>query len=166
MRGWILGGDDASDYAIVADTSTKHTGHVSGSLRAVASRPRGFGTLMQSFKQDAYLGKRLRLSAFIKTDNVIGWAALWMRVDGPSERRSTAFDNMQDRPIVGTTDWTRYDVVLDVASDTSNIAFGVLLNGAGQVWLDDVRFEIVKSSVPTTGSAKQRATPENLDFEL
>jgi AraC family transcriptional regulator len=25
-----------------------------------------------------------------------------------------AFDNMQDRPIKGTTDWQRYEVVLDV----------------------------------------------------
>jgi hypothetical protein len=168
VRGWILAGDDMPEYAIAADTSTKHAGRASGSLRALVAKPRGFGTLMQSFKEDAYLGKRLRLSAFVKANDVDGWAGLWMRVDGPNGRRSTAFDNMQDRPIKGTSDWTRYEIVLDVASEATNIAFGVLLHGAGQVWIDDVKFEIVDTNVPSTGTSSQerRKAPENLDFDL
>src|SRR6266508_320121 len=87
------------EYAITPDTSTKHTGRASGSLRSVAPNPRGVGTLMQSFQEDAHLGKRLKLSAFIKADIANGWAGLWMRVDGPNDRRTKAFDNMQDRPM-------------------------------------------------------------------
>jgi hypothetical protein len=73
-----------------------------------------------------------------------------MRVDkgtGPG----VAFDNMQDRPIKGTTSWLRYDVVLDVPSDADDIAFGVLLAGTGKIWLNGIEFEVVGSEVPTTG---------------
>jgi len=35
-----------------------------------------------------------------------------------------AFDNMQDRAIKGTTDWRRYEVVLDVPEDATGIAPG------------------------------------------
>ena len=36
----------------------------------------------------------------------MSWAGLWMRVDKGKDM--VAFDNMQDRPIKGTTDWQRY----------------------------------------------------------
>jgi hypothetical protein len=77
-----------------------------------------------------------------------------MRVDGP--QGVLAFDNMQSRPIKGTADWKRCDVVLDVSSDASAIAFGLLLAGPGQVWFDDLHIEAVDSTVPVTGTAIQR----------
>jgi hypothetical protein len=59
---------------------------------------------------------------------------------------------MQNRPIKGTQDWAKYDVVLDVPNDSVGIYFGILLVGKGQVWLDNIHFEGVGSNVPTTGS--------------
>ena len=79
------------------------------------------------------------------------WVALWMRVDEPN-RKQGAFDNMANRPIKGTTPWTQYDVVLDVAADAVDVALGVLLSGNGQAWLDGVDLEVVDDSVPTTGN--------------
>lgn len=87
-----------------------------------------------------------------------------MRVDGPAPGRSLAFDNMQARPVKGTTDWLRYDVVLDVAAEATAIAFGVLLRGRGEGWVADVRFEEVGPEVPTTGQSDQPDQPQNLDF--
>jgi hypothetical protein len=120
---------------------------------------------MQTIQPQQFAGKRLKLSAYVKSDDVRGWAGLWMRVDGPGGHRSTAFDNMKDRPIVGTSDWTRYDIVLDVAPNSEAIAYGVLLHGAGQIFLDDVSFEVVTTDVPTTGRPPPDRPPENLDFE-
>jgi len=164
IRGWILGGDDPAEYAITVDSTIKRAGHGSGSLRSLVPQTKGFGTLMQSIAPDAYLNKRVRLSAFVKAENVTGWSGLWLRVDGKEARSSIAFDNMQSRPIKGTQDWARYEVVLDVAKEATTIAFGVLLHGGGQVWIDDMSLEVVKASVPTTGVSKPK-TPENLDFE-
>jgi hypothetical protein len=98
----------------------------------------------------------------------MGWAGLWLRVDGSDPNRSLAFDNMQSRPIKGTSGWSQCQIVLDVAPDAKDIAFGILLDGQGGVWLDDINFEIVDLSVPTTGmraSVDLPAKPKNLDFE-
>ena len=107
------------------------------------------------------------MRAYLRTENVAGWSGLWMRVDAADpDHRWTAFDNMSDRPLRGTHDWARYDVVLDVAPDAAGIAFGVLLHGAGQVWIDDVTFGIVDRKVATTGHPPTaREQGANLDFE-
>jgi hypothetical protein len=86
-----------------------------------------------------------------------------MRVD--KEAKQLAFDNMQGRPIKGTTDWKKYDVVLDVPQEATGIFFGVLLSGSGTVWLSEAKFEIVEPNIPTTGTeAVQKLEPINLDF--
>jgi hypothetical protein len=120
--------------------------------------------MMQSFDPADYKGKRLRMSGWVKAESVKRWAGLWMRVDGQTGG-SLAFDNMQSRPIVGTRDWTRYEVVLDVAPTAKSIAFGILMDGEGTVWLNDVQFQVVDRSVPVTSpSPAQRRKPANLDF--
>jgi hypothetical protein len=87
-----------------------------------------------------------------------------MRVDGAREDPMLAFDNMSDRPIPRDSDWTRHAVVLDVAEKATNIAFGVLLNGEGGLWIADLAFEIVGPEVATTGQWQRSTRPVNLDF--
>lgn len=116
------------------DHTVAHGGRASGYVRQKVSDPTGYGTLMQVFAADDYRGKRLCMSGYIKVENVAGWASLWMRVDGPEG------ETMQDRPVTGTTDWEKFEIILDVPQDSVKIAFGVLLEGAGQVWVDDFQF--------------------------
>jgi hypothetical protein len=69
-----------------------------------------------------------------------------MRVDGP-DGETLRLDNMQNRLIKGTIDWRKYRVVLDVPSEATHIVFGVLLDGSGRTWIDNVSFEVVDESV-------------------
>ena len=78
-----------------------------------------------------------------------------MRVDGQGQDEyALSFDNMQTRPIQGTSDWQRYEIVLDVSKKRKTITFGILLNGSGQAWLDDFQFTVVTSDVPATGQSR------------
>jgi hypothetical protein len=167
-KAWFLAGSHPANYEAGADRSTRYIGKSSGFLRSRKPNPEGFGTYMQMVLPDRYRGKRVRMSGFVKAENVTGWAGLWMRVDGPTPNTALAFDNMQDRPIRGTSDWKKYEVVLDVAAESSALAFGFLLGGAGQIWLDGLKFEVVGPDVPTTDlQHKMPLAPEprNLDFE-
>src|SRR5512140_278762 len=114
--GWFLAGNSPADYTIGTDVGSAHGGKESAFLAAKGSGSKGFGTLMQEFVPKEFVGKRVRLSAWVKSESVGDWAGVWMRVDGPAGR-SLAFDNMQTRPIKGTSDWKRYDVVLDVPAE-------------------------------------------------
>src|ERR1041385_9161860 len=131
-EGWILAGSNPENYESGVDPQAAYNDHPSIYLRSNKSGIEGMGTLMQRFGADKYLGKRARFSAFVKAESVQeGWAGLWMRVDG--NHAALAIDNMQDRPIKGTTDWQKYEVVLDVPSNASGIAVGILLEGNGSV---------------------------------
>ena len=164
-KGWFAAGSHPKDYEMSVDPKVTHAGKASASIKCIAAKPGGFGTLMQSFLPDTYRGKRVRLSGFVRSAEVNGWAGLWMRVDGPEKTTTPlAFDNMEDRAIRATTDWTKYEVVLDVPEQAQGIAFGVLLTGAGQVWFDDFKLDVVEKDVPTT-RIKAPPAPKNLDFE-
>jgi hypothetical protein len=65
------------------------------------------------------------------------------------------FDNMRNRPIAGTNDWQKYEIVLDVPDNSTGVFYGVLIHGNGQAWLGDFSFEIVGDDVKTTNMLKQ-----------
>jgi hypothetical protein len=121
---------------------------------------------MQSFVPEDYLGKRVKLSGYIKSQNVLAWAGMWFRIDGDPREKELGFDNMQNRPIKGTTDWKKYEIVLDVPMNSKYIAYGVLLSSMGKVWIDDLHFEIVSKDTPVTNITPQlNNKPMNTSFE-
>ncbi len=150
--GWFLTGSQPRDYRIASDAAV-HEEKASASLRSVGETHGGFGTLMQMVRPTGFVGTRVRMTAWVKAENVADWAGLWMRVDGAdrgTSGQSLRFDNMQKRPITGTRDWQQYEIVLDVPANASAIAFGILLQGTGAVWLNDVVFMLVGTAIPTT----------------
>ncbi|CEH28636.1 transcriptional regulator [Aneurinibacillus migulanus] len=166
-QGWIESGSHPFDYTMGVDHKNVHQGTASGYIRSNKREASGFATMMQKFKAENYKGRRLRLSGFVKTEGVEQWAGLWMRVDG-KDNELLQFDNMYNRPIKGTTNWNHYSVVLDVPSDSIAIAFGLLLGGPGQVWVDSISFDIVDEKVPSTNMEEDIQLPEqplNLQFE-
>lgn len=88
---------------------------------------------------DNYAGRKITFSGYIKTENVTdGYAGLWMRIDP-----SIAFDNMAKNGIKGTTDWTKYEITLDMNPEkTKQIYIGGLLSGRGKMWIDDLKVTI------------------------
>jgi hypothetical protein len=164
--GWFLAGGAPTAYEVGKDAKVKHGGASSAYLKSTKDPEGDFGTLMQTVSAKKFRGKRLRFSAWVKTDKLADWAGLWMRVDGKSDA-TLAFDNMQDRAIKGTTEWAQYEVVLDIAKDADSISFGTLLVDTGSLWIDDVKLEVVAKTVKTTNGRPRVAhdAPENLDFE-
>ena len=183
-KGWFPAGSDPKEYEMRLDRDVTHSGKASGTLKSIVPKASGFGTLMQTCKADEYRGKRVRMSGFVRSAEVLDWAGLWFRVDG-ANGEVLSFDNMMNRAIKGTVDWKQCELVLDVPKGSQQLAFGVLLSGTGQVWIDDLKFEVVGKDVPTTNveaavdpkgtptkPANRPATrpvtsakPVNLDFE-
>ncbi len=163
---WFAAGSKPKSYEMGIDKGTGQDGKNAATIKSIDKEIAGFGTLMQQCKPDKYLGKRVRMTGFVKSENVISWAGLWLRVDQADSKQSLAFDNMFDRQIKGTTAWKKYEIVLDVPANASQLAFGALLNGTGQIWFDNLNFEVVDESVKTTTNESKTLTePSNLDFE-
>ena len=169
MKGWRITGSHAHEYELGV-TETRVDGHRVTYLRCKAEElERGaFGAQVQAFSPEEYLGKRVRFSGQLKTESVTGWAGLWMRVDGRDTPRSgvhLAFDNMVDRSLTGTTDWTPCEIVLDVPSEATQVLVGTVLSGRGTVYMAGFDLEVVPDTIPTTGDGPMAKQPVNLSFD-
>ncbi len=155
--GWLANASAPDNYRLGLDRATAHGGASSGHITARTASPVGFATLMQALGAAPYQGKRVRFSAFVKSRGVSGGAQLWVRVDGNGGLM--AFDNMVNRPITATTDWTPVSVVLDVPADAAGLALGFLVWGGGEAWIDDASLEVVGPDVLTTNMLPPSADP-------
>ncbi len=140
-----------NSFEVGVDRTIKRSGEYSAYVIGDRLAPDAdFGGLGQNVGSlDGLRGKRVRWRARVRASNLSGTGgALWMRVD--RQGGTAAFDNMSTRPILGTSDWTEYAIVLDVATDATNIAIGLMVTGAGKMNVDDGVFEIVSIAVPVT----------------
>ncbi len=168
---WFKAGSKPKSYHMGIDKGAGYHGANSATIKSNEKKIEGFGTLMQQFKPGKFAGNRIKMTGYAKTESVIKSCGLWLRVDQIGSSRPFSFDNMADRPILGTTNWTKYEIVLDVPANAALISFGALLEGTGQVWFDNISFEIVDNSVSVTGKINNASpsvideVPLNLDFE-
>jgi hypothetical protein len=173
-RGWRL--DDRTDRDMnkitTLDWSTAHTGNASLSVATdVFSGTSYSGNLFgagQSFAADEYHGRRLRFSMYVKTE-AEAEAYISIRVskympNGPWRDVLFGYDSMLDRPIARTTDWQRYEVVIDVPEEANTVGVSFHARGNGRAWFDDAQLEVVGDDVPVTGMTVLRE-PHNLSFE-
>lgn len=133
-----------------------------GYIRSIASDIDGFGTWMTRIAADDYINQGIKLTAYVKTTDVEIRAGIWMRIDAEDAESSLHFDNMQTRPITGTTDWQEYQIILDVPENSSEIFFGILLNSTGEALIDGLKLEAVNKTweiydAPPRGIASLRA---------
>ncbi|GIN62447.1 putative HTH-type transcriptional regulator YbfP [Robertmurraya siralis] len=168
VKGWFLSGSNPFHYEMGIDHEVVHQGKASGYLKSkTVSDSTEFATMMQAFKANQFVGKRIKLSCFIRTQEVDTYAGMWMRVDDTMED-VLQFDNMSNRPIKGTTNWNHYSIILDVPTQSAVISFGIILSGQGTVWADQFTFEEVDESIPTTNlevHGELLDEPVNLSFD-
>jgi hypothetical protein len=176
---WFVAGSHPTSYKFGTDNTISKTGDYSAIIKSSTDKITGFGTLMQQCSPDKFIGKRVKFSGYMKSENVSDWAGLWVRID--VDTVMVSFDNMHDGKknisVKGSSDWKKYEIVLDVPSNSTLISYGALLSGTGQIWFDNLTFEVVDNNVETTGITNscdiqngrkpkdQMAEPFNLDFE-
>jgi len=82
-------------------------------------------------------GRTITLKGWLKTENVSEFAGLWLRLDGNAGM--VGFDNMQDRQLKGTHDWTEYTINVPFNAAARHVVFGALTAGQGNLWIDDLQ---------------------------
>jgi hypothetical protein len=169
IKGWFNSGSVQTSYKTVLDNTVFQNGHKSVRIESLDTTIQGFATVMQFCSAKDYLGTRVKLTGYIKSENVKEWSGMWFRIDSKEGHESLGFDNMQDRPITGTTDWTKCEIILEVPENSGTLNFGALIAGTGKIWFDNVTLEILdnKSLVKSDDQVDARIPlkPVNLDFE-
>jgi len=143
-QNWFAGHPDQhNNYDMGGDPTVNHGEDGGGYINSKVESIDGFGTLMTAQNAENYLGEQIRLSAYIKTDQVADWAGMWLRIDGPISGRPLNFQNMQNDPISGTTEWTYYEIVMNVPTNAQGLAYGIIIAGTGSAGIDGVKLEMI-----------------------
>lgn len=157
--GWNNFG--SSNYTLSLDSSNVKSGKYAAPIEFREGNPdfRAWAFPIQ----DNYAGKKITLTGYIKTENVTdGYAGLWMRIDP-----SIAFDNMNKNGVKGTTDWTKYEITLEMNPEkTKQIVVGGLLVGKGKMWLDNFTVTIDGKDIKDLKPLEKKSPPAEKDKEF
>ncbi len=152
-----------TNYSIHLDSVNVKTGKYAASIEFTGDTI-GFQVL-QSRLPHNYNGRKITLSGYIKTENVIdGFAGLWLMIDPDS-----TYDNIEicGVKVAGSTDWKRYEIMLDMdPSNTKEIVIGGLLTGKGKMWFDDLKVTIDGKDIKEAQPYLPKSFPANSDHEF
>jgi len=116
----------------------------------MAAGPTGSRYVVQVVTQgSSLLGKRIRVSGWMKAQDVGNWAGVSLQVAN-LYGHIFASDNSFDRPIHGTTGWQPVTMVTDIPKEPCFIHLAPTLHGAGEIWCDDFQMDVVASDTPIT----------------
>lgn len=164
-EGWKKHGSNPKMYKMGLDNKIFMEGANSGFIKSKKEKTYGFGSLMQTCSAKEFSGKKIRMTGYLKSKNVNGWTGLWLRINGDDKLNPLAFDNMHDRQIKGTMDWTKCEIEMLVPENSVTFSFGALLVGSGKIWFDNISFEEIPSSDSLKTTSIKLKGSVNLNFE-
>ncbi len=148
---------------ISIDAETAHDGKPSVRIERTVASPKVFSTLTRSIPID-FKGDKIEIKGFIKTDDVSGFAGLWLREDGPTGQLE--FDNMQQRQLKGTTGWTEYSIELPLDEAARDLYFGFLVSGTGKAWVGGLRLMVDGKPISEAPKVERIQTILDRDHEF
>ncbi len=152
-------------YNLVIDTLVKKSGKISMLIEPAGLKSANtFGCIAYAIPA-IYSGKEIELNAYMKMNNVAdGVIGLMIRIDG--ESGLLGFDNMMQKNIQGTSDWTLYSVKIPYPENAKTINIGALLSGTGQLWVDDFKVLIDGHIITNVKTKKGTGYKADLDKEF
>ena len=75
-EGWYIAGSRPNDYTAGTISDAGRHGTASAYLASREEVVEGFGTLMQEFSAERFLGKRVRMTGYVRAESVEGRAGL------------------------------------------------------------------------------------------
>jgi C-terminal processing protease CtpA/Prc len=130
--GWFANPPDT----VFNDDKIIHSGQWSVRIERNAQSSGEFSVIGRSISWE-FSGKRIEIRGFLRTEDVTGYAGLWMRQDNGAEMLS--LENMESQQLKGTHDWAEYKITLPIHAETRSLVFGFLMAGTGKAWADDLQ---------------------------
>ena len=145
-------------FTVSLDSMVKHTGKYALKMVGNPIQANSFMNFTQNLSINYNTLKRIKLTAYVKTEELKGNVALWCQIwDG--NKKKIGFENSgpQGVSITGTNDWQKIALNLIVGKDAKTLFFGAYTMGTGTVYFDDIAVEEFEGG-------NEQPTPEVLKF--
>ena len=136
-------------YRFTVDAEHAHSGK--HSLRIHRFQPQVYGMAEQIIPADQLAGKTLRFT-------------IWARSADVGPEGATAFlgayesslmlQESRGAAITGNTDWTRFEMTIEVPPAATHIQAGIILHDAGTVWIDSAELVLVEAAAAPAATAQ------------
>ena len=149
-RNWRHTSATPNTYTETDDYVTTHDGHHTVCLAYTANAPqRGswmwWGQKLRGPDFEKYKGHTMRMSGWVKTENVTGYLEPIIRPWAKNGKYGR--DSMSgDKSLTGTLGWTQFTVTSAIGKETTHVDTPFILWGSGKAWIDmeSLKFEVVK----------------------
>ena len=145
-QAWHVWSHTAPKYSAAFDPNEMHGGHPAMCVSSTtATRSQWTSYNRYDRFPTKYLGHQIRLTAWMKCDNVIVDGGSWIRVLGPDDQYISGEVAPARRPLKRTIDWKQYSITAYVPPNAMAVGVGFVLDGTGKMWvdLDSVQCEVV-----------------------
>ncbi len=134
---WNLYSPRRTLYESARDPSELRNGQPAVRINSIGTLPDGTFCIYDRVERDIgkYLGRRVRVTMWMKMEGISGTAYTAVRVrDGDQQVISR---NQPGGPwVAGNADWRAFTTEAEIPQNAKYIDFGMTLNGAGKVWVD------------------------------
>lgn len=159
LKGWHTN----PPGTVTADDEVAHTGRWSARLQRDEKSAGTFSVMTRILPVDFAAGT-VELKAFLRLKDVSGFVGLWLRQDADGELLS--IENMQSQQAKGTRDWAEYHIALPLNSRAQKLYFGVLMEGPGTLWADDLQLLVDGQPIANArATPRQTALPGDHEFD-
>jgi hypothetical protein len=156
LTGWYTNPPDT----VSADDNVFHSGHWSVRLQRDSQSASDSSVITRPLPVD-FRGGVVELRGYLRFQNVSGNAGLWLRQDADGQMISLA--NMNSQQVKGTHEWAQYRIALPINAQAQVIYFGVLVNGTGTLWADDL--ELLVDGKPIAEASSTISLPVDHEFD-
>ncbi len=158
-KGWFKWGS----YNLGIDSVNVHSGKYASKINSKENND-SFGCIAYNIPAN-YQGKSIQLEGYMKIKNVEeGFSGLMLRIDG--NRKTLAFDNMENQNIHGTKDWQKYSITLPYPENAERIIVAGIMSGKGEAWFDDFNLTIDGKDIQTLKEKEKPTLKATLDKEF
>ena len=156
--GWFKAMIPAEGLVMSWEDGISHTGEkcVSISNEHIYEGPT-FNNWAQNIEENMPIGRKIKLSGWIKTENVVGNSTLSIQCFGENY---TFLVDAITQPVSGTTSWNNYTTSVTIPEGTTMIYVRVGLEGTGQVGFDDLELRVIETHGGTTNLLKNSGFEE------
>jgi hypothetical protein len=134
---WVIGGSAPEEYVMEAAGSATEGEGATVSLRSKGAAA-GFGSAFSTLDAKGLVHRRVTISGDVQTRGVAPGAALALRVVHGATILVTATDDAMS----GDSEWTSRSTTIAVPSDATQMEYGVILRGSGQVSVRNLRIAV------------------------
>ena len=157
--GWTVSGSAHGAYAIQLDSNNQREGHATLHLAPIADTHAGYASWLRSVDATPFRGKRVRISAFLKSRGQLRRSDAFGRVQGASSPPDGNGLSGAVLPVTPNVDGKRTELIFDVPENGVSLQYGFGVAGSGSMWIDAAKVEIVGRDVELTQQPTQLPQP-------